>query len=57
MNVIYHKGLLMRDRLFDAEVDAAANNAWKLQTRGKVVLVQRRVKPGVCEYLAIPVEQ
>ena len=52
----YHTGLLMRDRLTDPVVDERARNAWMLAERGEVVLLQRRIREGVCEYLAVLVE-
>ena len=52
----YHTGLLMRDRLMDMELDHRARRAWEAQERGECVLIQRRVEDGVCEYLAVPVE-
>jgi hypothetical protein len=54
--IIYHTGLLMRDRLTDPLVDDRARKAWSLHECGSAVLLQRRVREGVCEYIAIPVE-
>ena len=53
----YHTGLLMRDRLNNDEVDTCARKAWDASERGEAVLLQRRIREGVCEYLAIPVER
>ena len=53
----YHTGLLMLDRLTNPVVEERARNAWLLAERGEAVLVQRRIREGVCEYLAIPVER
>jgi hypothetical protein len=55
--IIYHTGLLMRDRQYDPEVDKRAKNAWEASENGAAILLQRRVRPGVCEYLAIPVDR
>ena len=39
------------------EVDTRARKAWDASERGEAVLLQRRIREGVCEYLAIPVER
>jgi hypothetical protein len=48
--MIYHIGLLMRDRQLDPEVDKKARAAWKDYEAGRVRLFQRRREAGVCEY-------
>lgn len=50
----YHIGFLPYDRLLSQEVDTKATEAWNNYIAGKVILAQRRVAPGVFEYLAIP---
>lgn len=51
--VAYHSGVLMRDRLYNPEVDARAKAAWKAHEEGRCVLVQRRVDASTCQYLAV----
>jgi hypothetical protein len=55
--VVYHQGLLMRDRQFDTAeahtVHALGLRAWRAAEAGVVALVQRRLEPGVCAYLAV----
>lgn len=71
VEVAYHTGLLMRDRVprnlpketapevvkFEqaraGAVDKAAKTAMELHDKGIVSLVQRRLAPGICAYLAI----
>jgi hypothetical protein len=60
---IYHSGNLAFDRdeagpfkadkkMF-AAIDALARAVWELAAQGSVFLGQRRVGPGICDYLAI----
>jgi hypothetical protein len=65
--IMYHRGLLMFDRQFNAVARETANAAWKAagmrwdelhgqwrDTGDKTcALVQRRVIAGVCEYIAV----
>lgn len=53
--VEYHRGLLMFDRAHSAAVDDIASDAWRAHQAGKVALVQRRIEPGVCSYIAQPI--
>lgn len=53
----YHIGNLQYDRLDaskleSAAVDRLANTAWEASREGWVSLVQRRVAPGTCAYIA-----
>lgn len=53
----YHTGYLMRDRLYDDDLDS---RAWKLARQaeqGFVHLLQRRIAWGVFEYWALPVRE
>lgn len=49
----YHTGNLIADRDMNAGVAKIANHARDLYERGLVTLVQKRIVPGVCAYLAI----
>lgn len=64
----YHRGLLVRDRQFLVGSDEEAFNlyekerhrigsigsaAWRQYLAGKVTLVQQRIAPYVCSYIAI----
>lgn len=51
--MIYHIGLLMRDRQTDPEVDKKARTIWKEYLDGRVRLFQRRRSEGVCEYHSV----
>ena len=52
--VVYHTGLLMKDRLEDEELDLLAVRVWWEGRRGGLVeLVQRRIGAGQCEYVAV----
>lgn len=53
--VEYHRGLLAKDRAMPKahEIDVLGAAAWQAFTAGRVSLVQRRIEPGVCAYLAI----
>lgn len=51
--LVYHEGLLMRDRQTDDNVNAIALRAWRAHEAGVVALVQGRLGPGVCGYLAV----
>ena len=50
--VIYHTGDLAMDRLGDPVLDGIAVAAMRLSDAGRVALTQRRVSPGVYEYVA-----
>jgi hypothetical protein len=50
--VIYHTGLLAKDREKNKEADAAAHMAWGMQMAGIATLVQKRIGVGVCQYIA-----
>ena len=56
IEVVYHRGLLMADRQRDPVVEARAVRVWALTEEGKVVLLQRRISEGVCDYIAVSVE-
>lgn len=51
--IVYHEGLLMRDRQGDPELAALGDAAWSLHLDGVVSLVQARTVPGSCAYLAV----
>lgn len=52
----YHTGLLMQDRQTNGNVptvlSAVAGAAWRAMLAGKCHLKQRRIEPGICQYLA-----
>jgi hypothetical protein len=50
---VYHTGLLMRDRQSNDTVNAIALRAWRAYEAGVVALVQSRLKPGTCGYVAV----
>lgn len=53
--IVYHIGSIMRDRATGAhfpEVHSTACAAWEMMEAGKVVLLQRRIEPGLYEYRA-----
>ena len=52
-SVVYYKGFLLLDRLKDREVDRFASFVWKARLRDMCYLVQRKLGPGVYEYLAV----
>ncbi len=47
----YHIGLLLADREYVLKLDALADAVWAAYKDGLVTLMQRRVEPGVCEYI------
>lgn len=54
--IVYHTGLLMRDRLFDRELNNTAWGAWNAYIEGRCTLIQRRIvgaEPSACEYIAV----
>lgn len=51
--LLYHKGLLMRDRLSRPELDAIAKFMWTIMEKGLVSLVQHRSGESDYEYLAV----
>lgn len=51
--VVYHTGLLMRDRQRNTDLNGGAAAAWHEYERGRAILVQRRVSPGVCDYIIV----
>lgn len=53
--VVYHNGLLMRDRQNEQHVHSRAEFAWAMHKAGKACLVQRRVTPGSCCYIMVKV--
>lgn len=55
--IIYHTGLLMRDRQRNALVNETAAAAWALHLRHEVCLWQNRVSPGVCDYYVVKVRE
>jgi len=52
--IVYHVGFLWADRINDLSVNVKAWKWWKKYERGEVYLLQRRISPGVCEYIAVP---
>lgn len=56
--LVYHVGLLMRDRQMDKDVNNVAWAAWNAYVEGRCTLVQRRLRdaiPSACEYIAVRV--
>ncbi len=55
-DVVYHRGLLAHDAAMTGERGAmlasVASAAWHAYKDGKVCLVQSRIAPGICEYIA-----
>lgn len=51
--MIYHRGLLMKDRQEDDKVNQRAHTEWKEHLAGRVHLFQRRVGDGDYEYHSI----
>ncbi len=51
----YHRGCLIWDRQFNAQLDELAAHNMNLSGKGLVHLVQRRIDRGVYEYFAIPI--
>lgn len=51
--LLYHKGLLMKDRLHDPIANFVGRTIWELYSQGTVVLVQHRSGDADYEYLAI----
>lgn len=54
--LVYHTGLLMRDRQLDKDVNLVAWAAWNAYVEGRCALVQRRVRdaiPSACQYIAV----
>lgn len=50
-NIIYHEGLLMRDRQHHQSVHSRADYAWELFIAGRASLVQQRMRDGWCAYI------
>ena len=48
----YHRGLLMRDKKYSTVLRSIAAAAWAAWIDGRAHLAQRRIAPGVCEYIA-----
>ena len=48
---VYHVGLLMRDRLYNIDVESVAATAFQLYSSRRGVLFQRRVDQQNCQYL------
>ncbi len=53
--IVYHRGHLGSDRAqpFRAELRHVADHARMLADRGQVLLVQKRIGPEICAYIAI----
>lgn len=51
--LLYHTGLLMRDRLTSPDLDAIAQFFWDIGAKGIVSLVQHKSKEFEYEYLAV----
>ena len=51
--LLYHKGLLMRDRQSNHDLDAIAKFMWLIMEKGVVSLVQHRNGEADYEYLAV----
>ena len=48
----YHRGLLMRDRIYSTVLRSIADAAYTAWTESKVHLAQRRLESGACAYIA-----
>jgi hypothetical protein len=53
--VLYHTGLLMRDRQRDEVLNETAAAAWAEWLRGAGLLFQRRVSDRACDYYIVKV--
>lgn len=53
--VVYHTGLLMRDRQLDKEIDQLARCVWEHFENGEIELYQRRIGNRACDYIAVKV--
>jgi hypothetical protein len=61
--ITYHTGYLFYDRapvvdgrtVKNEEVDALAREAWRAHKDDRAVLLQRRVRRGVCDYIAVKI--
>lgn len=51
--IVYHIGFLWVDRVHREAVNALGHAAWVAYVHGDCVLWQRRVSPGVWDYLAV----
>ena len=57
----YHFGLIMSDRPYapsgkpmaQSAFSTLANVVWSAQTAGYVALVQKRIDPMICQYIAV----
>lgn len=52
-SVIYHRGSLMFDRVRNPEVNTIASAVWRAYEAGKVLLIQKRLEPSICAYIAV----
>lgn len=53
--VVYHTGLLMRDRQHNEATNGCAAAAWAEYMRGAAMLFQRRVSAHACDYIIVKV--
>jgi hypothetical protein len=51
--IIYHNGLLMRDRQTDQHVHVRAEYAYTKHLLGEAMLFQRRISDTKCAYLMV----
>lgn len=51
-SVVYHQGVLMRDRQLHKDPKLFAEAAYEAYERGEVALVQKRISPVSCAYIA-----
>lgn len=55
--VLYHTGLLMRDRQRNPVLNDMAAAAWTLYERGEALLFQKRSSDGACDYYIVKVRE
>lgn len=53
--IVYHTGILIADRFFNKELNRTANTAYDEYEIGNCVLIQKRVDPVTCQYIAVRV--
>lgn len=51
--ITYYTGFIFADRQKDTAVDELGKEAYKAFKDGRVLLVQRRVRPDVYDYIAV----
>lgn len=51
--ITYYTGFMFADRQKDPAVDELGKEAYKALKDGRVLLVQRRVRPNIYDYIAV----